>query len=102
MRLHVASASFGSHSLTLVLFCIPFLASLSQDYRVHIKHSDGRYETIPYFSLPSNDLNDVIAPSCLSCMDYPSYLSGEPFMSEQVYGLSFPPCLLTCSLVQLT
>ena len=31
---------------------------------------DGSFEKIPYFSLPSNDLNDVIAPSCYSCFDY--------------------------------
>lgn len=30
---------------------------------------------VPYFSLPSNDLNDVIAPSCYSCFDYPNYLA---------------------------
>lgn len=41
-----------------------------QDYRVHIKHLDGHFETIPYFCLPANDLNDVIAPSCYSCFDY--------------------------------
>jgi Coenzyme F420 hydrogenase/dehydrogenase, beta subunit C terminus len=37
---------------------------------VHIKHTDGTFEKIPYFSLPANDLNDVIAPSCYSCFDY--------------------------------
>lgn len=41
-----------------------------QDYRVHLKHMDGSFEKIPYFCLPSNDLNDVIAPSCYSCFDY--------------------------------
>jgi 7-hydroxymethyl chlorophyll a reductase len=41
-----------------------------QDYRVHIKHTTGMYEKIPYFCLPANDLNDVIAPSCYSCFDY--------------------------------
>ena len=25
---------------------------------------------MPYFSLPANDLVDVIAPSCYSCFDY--------------------------------
>lgn len=43
-----------------------------QDYRVHIKHLDGSFEYIPYFCLPANDLNDVIAPSCYSCFDYPN------------------------------
>lgn len=47
----------------------------AQDYRVHIKHTDGRFEYIPYFSLPANDLNDVIAPSCYSCFDYPNALA---------------------------
>ena len=45
------------------------------DYRVHIKHStpDGvmRYETIPYFCLPADELSQgVIAPSCQACFDY--------------------------------
>lgn len=43
-----------------------------QDYRVHIKHTDGSFEYIPYFCLPANELNDVIAPSCYSCFDYPN------------------------------
>ena len=30
---------------------------------------------MPYFSLPANQLNDVIAPSCYSCFDYPNYLA---------------------------
>lgn len=46
-----------------------------QDYRVHIKHTDGHFEYIPYFSLPANDLNDVIADSCYSCFDYPNALA---------------------------
>lgn len=46
-----------------------------QDYKVHIKHLDGSFEYIPYFSLPANDLNDVIAPSCYSCFDYPNALA---------------------------
>ena len=46
-----------------------------QDYRVHIKHTDGSFEYIPYFCLPANDLNDVIAPSCYSCFDYPNALA---------------------------
>lgn len=46
-----------------------------QDYRVHIKHMDGSFEYVPYFCLPANDLNDVIAPSCYSCFDYPNALA---------------------------
>ena len=46
-----------------------------QDYRVHVKHTDGEFEYIPYFCLPANELNDVIAPSCYSCFDYPNALA---------------------------
>ncbi|GBF89968.1 hypothetical protein Rsub_02674, partial [Raphidocelis subcapitata] len=46
-----------------------------QDYRVHIKHDDGSFEYVPYFCLPAKDLNDVIAPSCYSCFDYPNALA---------------------------
>jgi len=42
---------------------------------VHIKHTDGHFEHVPYFSLPANDLTDVIAPSCYSCFDYPNALA---------------------------
>ena len=42
---------------------------------MHIKHTDGHFEYIPYFSLPANDLTDVIAPSCYSCFDYPNALA---------------------------
>jgi hypothetical protein len=46
-----------------------------QDYKVHLKHTDGHYEKVPYFCLPAKDLNDVIAPSCYSCFDYPNALA---------------------------
>ena len=46
-----------------------------QDYRVHFKLRDGSYEKVPYFSLPANDLTDVIAPSCMSCFLYPNDLA---------------------------
>jgi len=55
----------------LLLLVLQFM----QDYQVHIKHLDGHYELIPYFCLPANDLNDVIAPSCYSCFDYPNALA---------------------------
>ena len=42
---------------------------------MHIKHTDGHFEHVPYFSLPANDLTDVIAPSCYSCFDYPNALA---------------------------
>ncbi|XP_078439886.1 coenzyme F420 hydrogenase family / dehydrogenase, beta subunit family [Wolffia australiana] len=46
-----------------------------QDYKVQLKHLDGHIEEIPYFSLPANDLVDVIAPSCYSCFDYSNGLA---------------------------
>ena len=66
----------------------------AQDYRVHIKHTDGSFEYIPYFCLPANDLNDVIAPSCYSCFDYPNALADLVsiaailcfFDSQDMYG----------------
>ncbi|GJR05641.1 7-hydroxymethyl chlorophyll a reductase, chloroplastic [Tanacetum coccineum] len=57
-----------------------------QDYKVHLKHLDGHIEEVPYFSLPANDLVDVIAPSCYSCFDYTNGLAGQrrPFVMETV------------------
>lgn len=46
-----------------------------QDYQVHVKHVDGKYEKVPVFSLPSEDLKDVIAESCYSCFDYVNSLA---------------------------
>ncbi|XP_050372280.1 7-hydroxymethyl chlorophyll a reductase, chloroplastic [Argentina anserina] len=46
-----------------------------QDYKVQLKHLDGHIEEVPYFSLPANDLTDVIAPSCYSCFDYTNGLA---------------------------
>ncbi|GAB5368282.1 hypothetical protein AAMO2058_001305800 [Amorphochlora amoebiformis] len=46
-----------------------------QDYNVHLKHEDGRIEKTPYFSLPADDLKDVIAPSCYACFDYMNNLA---------------------------
>ncbi|KAJ8609488.1 hypothetical protein CTAYLR_005441 [Chrysophaeum taylorii] len=47
-----------------------------QDYTVHVKHVDGkRYERVPVFSLPSEQLKDVIAVSCYSCFDYVNSLA---------------------------
>ena len=42
---------------------------------MHLKHLDGSHEKVPYFCLPANELNDVIAPSCYSCFDYPNALA---------------------------
>ncbi|GBG65632.1 hypothetical protein CBR_g51515 [Chara braunii] len=46
-----------------------------QDFKVHVKHTDGHTDEIPYFCLPSSELNDVIAPSCYSCFDYANGLA---------------------------
>ncbi|CAH9122282.1 unnamed protein product [Cuscuta epithymum] len=46
-----------------------------QDYKVHLKHLDGRIEEVPYFCLPANELVNVIAPSCYSCFDYTNALA---------------------------
>ncbi len=58
---------------------------------MHIKHTDGHFEYVPYFCLPANDLNDVIATSCYSCFDYPNALAdlvvgymGVPYMKRDM------------------
>jgi hypothetical protein len=38
-------------------------------------HKNRHYEYVPYFSLPANELTDVIAPSCYACFDYPNALA---------------------------
>ncbi|GLC35133.1 hypothetical protein PLESTB_000557800 [Pleodorina starrii] len=62
-----------------------------QDYRVHVKHTDGGFEYVPYFCLPAKELNDVIAPSCYSCFDYTNGLAdmvvgymGVPYMNQDM------------------
>ena len=66
---------------------------------MHIKHTDGSFEYVPYFCLPANDLTDVIAPSCYSCFDYtngladlvcPSLLPDAPHSSEASSWVSDP------------
>ena len=42
---------------------------------MHLKHQDGHFEKVPYFSLPANELTEVIAPSCYACFDYPNALA---------------------------
>ncbi|KAI8537791.1 hypothetical protein RHMOL_Rhmol09G0051800 [Rhododendron molle] len=55
---------------------------------VHLKHLDGRIEEVPYFSLPANELVDVIAPSCYSCFDYTNALADlvVGYMGVPKYG----------------
>ncbi|NTW51134.1 MAG: coenzyme F420 hydrogenase [Chlorobiaceae bacterium] len=61
-----------------------------QDYRVHIKHSSGPTEKIPYFCLPPAVLKPgVFSNSCMSCFDYLNSLAditvgyfGAPFSKD--------------------
>ena len=45
------------------------------DYRVHFELNDGRTYKIPYFSLPAQELQEVIAESCKTCFDYSNGLA---------------------------
>lgn len=47
-----------------------------QDFRIHIRHSDGSTEKIPYFSLPQELSDPAIFPqACMCCFDYLNSLS---------------------------
>jgi len=47
-----------------------------QDNRIHVKHSDGRYERVPVFSLKEpQTCTGVIAKSCYACFDYVNALT---------------------------
>jgi len=47
-----------------------------QDFRIHIRHTDGSIEKIPYFSLPEELSNpDIFPEACMSCFDYLNGLS---------------------------
>lgn len=47
-----------------------------QDTRIHVKHSDGRYEKVPVFSLKDpHTCTGIIAKSCYSCFDYVNALT---------------------------
>ncbi len=42
-----------------------------QDFRIHIRHSSGQTEKIPFFSLPEELSNPgIFPPACMSCFDY--------------------------------
>lgn len=42
-----------------------------QDFRIHIRHRDGKLEKVPYFSIPDELANPDIFPSaCMGCFDY--------------------------------
>lgn len=61
-----------------------------QDYKVHIVHSTGKTEKIPFFSLPAAVLKvGVFSNSCMSCFDYINSLAditvgyfGAPYTPE--------------------
>ncbi|KAE9450614.1 hypothetical protein C3L33_17476, partial [Rhododendron williamsianum] len=63
-------------------------AASDEPETVHLKHLDGRIEEVPYFSLPANELVDVIAPSCYSCFDYTNALADlvVGYMGVPKYG----------------
>ena len=47
-----------------------------QDFRIHIRHTSGRTEKIPFFSLPEELSNPEIFPvACMGCFDYLNSLS---------------------------
>ncbi|MBF0587156.1 Coenzyme F420 hydrogenase/dehydrogenase, beta subunit C-terminal domain [Prosthecochloris sp. N3] len=47
-----------------------------QDFRIHIRHTDGSVEKVPFFSLPEELSDPGIFPrACLSCFDYLNSLS---------------------------
>jgi len=46
------------------------------DYRVEIRHDDGRKRTIPFLNLPISDLpRDFFPLTCRTCVDYTNVLS---------------------------
>jgi len=46
------------------------------DYRVEIRHDDGRTRTIPFLNLPISDLpRDFFPLTCRTCVDYTNVLS---------------------------
>lgn len=66
--------------------CMEFM----QDYRVHIRHTTGKTEKIPFFCLPPDVMKPgVFANSCMSCFDYINSLAditvgyfGAPFSRD--------------------
>ena len=69
---------------------------------MHIKHTDGHFEYVPFFSLPANELTNVIAPSCYSCFDYTNGLAdlvvGYMAVPYQVHHTLTPSLILDLSL----
>jgi coenzyme F420 hydrogenase subunit beta len=46
-----------------------------QDYRVHLRHEDGRVEKVNFIDIPMDVLGDVFPSACLSCFDYANGLA---------------------------
>jgi coenzyme F420 hydrogenase subunit beta len=60
-----------------------------QDYMVHIVHSGGKVEKIPFFCLPAAVLKvGVFSNSCMSCFDYINSLSD---LTVGYFGAPFSP-----------
>ena len=61
------------------------------DFRIHIRHTDGSVEKIPFFSLPEELSNPEIFPkACMACFDYLNSLAditvgylAAPFRSNE-------------------
>ncbi|MCG8342520.1 MAG: Coenzyme F420 hydrogenase/dehydrogenase, beta subunit C-terminal domain [Chlorobiales bacterium] len=47
-----------------------------QDFRIHIRHTNGTIEKVPFFSLPEELSNpDIFPEACMGCFDYLNSLS---------------------------
>jgi coenzyme F420-reducing hydrogenase beta subunit len=64
-----------------------------QDFTVHLKHTDGSLERVPFFSLPKEISSaELLTACCRSCFDYCNSLtditvgySGAPLNIEKMY-----------------
>jgi coenzyme F420 hydrogenase subunit beta len=64
-----------------------------QDFTVHLRHTDGSYERVPFFSLPQElSSAEVLTACCRSCFDHMNSLaditvgySGAPLDPEKMY-----------------
>ena len=59
-----SGASVWSACVRRLVLQLHIQPSRSQDLRVHVKHTDGDFEYLPYFCLPANELNDVRRRRC--------------------------------------
>jgi coenzyme F420 hydrogenase subunit beta len=64
-----------------------------QDFTVHLRHTDGSYERVPFFSLPQElSSAEILTACCRSCFDHMNSLaditvgySGAPLDPEKMY-----------------